>query len=151
MLRALILTLPDQASLVEKLMASVASRRRLAALLKWGPDSRNYSDEASGSHPRDLARLSRRPHDRGNCRTPGSNSPQYQFTAEQARCLWDYQKDPEQNRSQCFGMYYLSCSDFRAFNQSALHGSSKPHHTVKPSKIRDVNFSVISASRVQCG
>jgi hypothetical protein len=112
---------------------------KISNLVGAGPDARNYSDGTFGSHPRDLAGLSLRSHDKGNCRTPGRTSRQYQLAAEQARCLWGYQKDPGQNRSQCFGMCHLSCADIRAFNQSALHGSNKPRHTTKPSKIRDVH------------
>jgi hypothetical protein len=44
-------------------------------------------------------------------------------------------------------MFHLSCSGFRVFNQSAPHGSSKPGHIAKPSKIATQRAPIVTIPR----
>jgi len=55
----------------------------------------------------------------------------------------------EGGRNICIGVFLArrSLINFRAFIQSALHGSNNPRYTANPSKVRYVNFFAASAPR----
>ena len=109
---------------------------KISGLVGAGADFRKYSDGTYGSHSRDFAGLSLRSHGKGNCRTPGRNISSRVSKLAAYGVIEKTRGRTGHNVSAC-AIIMLRLPPPQPI---PFRGSTKPRHTAKPSKIRDVNF-----------